>query len=116
LERNKNAKTLPTVGLQVKTYYFEYPPVEVLLEMLGGCLEAQLVGFKGKDQISEVLRRAGLEYLDDFGLLSPRSLYVYDSVPADATRLLFRAAEEMIRAFHSGMDKEIREIEEMTGV
>jgi hypothetical protein len=102
------------VGLQVKTYYFMYPPVEELLEMLGGSLETQLVGFRGRDQIVDILKRAGFEYLDDFSMHSPYSLHFHDGIPADAVRLLFSGAEEMLRAFHWGMDEVIRDIEEMT--
>lgn len=106
------AKPLPFNGLQVKTYYFDYPPVEALLDMLGSSLKAQLVGFKGGERIGEILRRAGLEYLDDFGTSSPRSLHVYEGIPLGAVCLLYSGAVEMIRGVHLELEEEIRDIEE----
>lgn len=108
---------LPVDALQVKTYYFIYPQVNHLVDLLGGGLEAQLVemSFKDGDSIEKVLRRAGLEYLDDFTLVSPRSLSVYDRIPAGAIRLLYLGAENFIRAIHLGLEQEIRQIEEALG-
>lgn len=114
--REKEAQSLPADGLRVKTYCFRYPSVEVLLDLLGGSLEAWLVGFEGSDQIGGLLRKAGLECADDFTMLCPRSLHIYEGIPVEAVRLLYSGADEMIRAIHLGRGEDIREIDELIGL
>lgn len=97
------------------TYCFDYPPIEALLGLLGSSLEDRLVGFEGRNRIGDVLRRAGLEYLDNFTRLSPRSLHAMEGIPIDAVRLLYSGADEMLRATHLGLEKEILSIEEIVG-
>lgn len=98
----------------MKIYHFVYPQVDHLVDSLGGELEVQLVGmsFKDGDSIGKVLRRAGLENLDDFAVVSPRSLSLYDGIPAGAIRLLYSGAEKLIRAMHLELEQDIRQIEE----
>lgn len=114
--REREAQSLSADSLQVKTYYFQYPSVEDLLDLLGGSLEAQLVGFEGGDQISNLLRRAGLERVDDFTLLSPRGLHIYEGIPVEAVRLLYSGADEMIRATHLGHEEDIKDVDKLTGL
>lgn len=115
LNRERQAESLPIDGLQVKTYYFGYPEVGDLLNLLGSSLERWLVGFSGSERIGEILKRAGLEYVDDFTLLSPRSLHVYEGIPVEAIHLLYCGANDMIKALHVTMEQEINEINEATG-
>lgn len=114
LNREREARSLPIDSLRVKTYFFQYPPIEDLLELLGGSLEVRLVGFEGADQIGTILRKGGLENIEDFTLLSPRSLHVYDGIPIEAIRLLYSGADEMMRAMHLGRAEEIEFINEIT--
>lgn len=112
--KERDLEHLSVDGLQVKIYHFVYPQVDHLVDSLGGELEVQLVGmsFKDGDSIGKVLRRAGLENLDDFAVVSPRSLSLYDGIPAGAIRLLYSGAEKLIRAMHLELEQDIRQIEE----
>lgn len=74
------------------------------------------MGFEGRHRIGDLLRRAGLESVECFTRLSPRSLHTAEGVPIDAIRLLYAGAEEMIRATHRGLENEVLDIEEMLGI
>jgi hypothetical protein len=72
----------------------------------------QLVGFEGSARIEEVLQRAGIVNVDDFTMISPRSMHIDDGIPVEAVRLLYLEADEMIRAMHLELESDIRDIEE----
>lgn len=72
----------------------------------------QLVGFEGSAWIEEVLQRAGIVNVDDFTMISPRSMHIDDGIPVEAVRLLYLEADEMIRAMHLELESDIRDIEE----
>lgn len=111
MNREREAECLPRDDLQVKTHCFGYPEVGDLIDLLGSSLETRLVGFEGINNIGEVLKQAKLEYVDDFTFLSPHSLHIDSGIPVGAIHLLYRGAEEMIRALHLTMEQEIGEIE-----
>lgn len=86
------------------------------MDLLGGSLEIRLVGYEGRNQIGDILRKAGLECVDNFTRLSPRSLHAIEGIPIEAVRLLYLGADEMIRATHLGLEEDISSIEEIVGV
>ncbi|KAF9457721.1 hypothetical protein BDZ94DRAFT_1240523 [Collybia nuda] len=113
LARETEPAQLSTHGLQIKTYFFEYPGVDQLVDFLGSELEGKLVGtpFEYNHLLGKVLAQAGLEYLDDFTLVLPWSLSHYAAIPVGVIDLLYSGAEKMIWEMHSQLEQEIRQIE-----
>lgn len=116
MNRAREAQSLPIDSLSVKTYFFRYPSVDDLLDLLGSSLEVRLIGFEGASRIGDILRKGGLENMDNFTQLSPRSLHVYEGIPIEAVRLLYAGADEMIRATHLGRVEDIEFINEITAL
>lgn len=60
----------------------------------------------------DLVRSSGIEYLDDFTLVSAWKLQLWTSIPMDKIRALYTCAEVMIKEFHDRKEKEIGEIQE----
>lgn len=63
-----------------------------------------------EDHEYKSLLSSGIEYLDDFTLMSAAKLHTWTCIPMEKLRRLYGCAEAMIREFHAGKEKEIKEI------
>jgi hypothetical protein len=57
--------------------------------------------------------QAGIEFLDDFMMVSAAKLHAWTGIPLDRIRLLYRKVEVLIAEFHTRNRREIDEIWEM---
>jgi hypothetical protein len=95
------------VSLELETFYFEYPSLTALANIM-----RETVGQALEYHEYDLLRSSGMEYIDDFTLVSARKLQHWTNIPADKIRALYRCAEMMIREFHGKKIEEIEEIRE----
>lgn len=101
-------------GLPIETYWFQYPSVDDLLKSLRNCSLVFEDGWAlGGIDLRSLLKRVGLENMDDFCSTSPRTLHLSGGVPAQAVAQLYTGAEEIIRMVHEQMAEEIQEIRDM---
>ena len=63
-----------------------------------------------EDHEYKLVLSSGIEYLDDFTLVSAAKLHTWTCIPTGKICRLYRCAEAMIREFHAGKEKEIKEI------
>lgn len=63
--------------------------------------------------MQDVLKRAGLERMDDFCLTSPLALHKSSGIPTRAVTSLYVGAEKLIRLVHQEMAVEIQEMRDM---
>jgi hypothetical protein len=69
-----------------------------------------------KDHEYKLVLSSGIEYLDDFTLVSAAKLHTWTYIPMEKIHRLYGCAEAMIREFHAGKEKEIMEIWEFRAV
>lgn len=60
-----------------------------------------------------VLKRMGMENMDDFCLTSPLALHMSSGIPTQAVISLYVGAEKLICMLHQEMAREIQEIRDM---
>jgi hypothetical protein len=60
----------------------------------------------------DLVRSNGVEYLDDFTLVSAWKLQLWTRIPMDKIQALYTCAEVMIKEFHGRKKREIEEIRE----
>lgn len=101
-------------GLLIETYWFQYPSVDDLLKSLRNCSLVFEDGWSlGGIDLRSLLKRVGLENMDDFCSTSPLTLHLSGGVPSRAVAQLYAGAEEIIRTVHEQMAEEIQEIRDM---
>lgn len=64
----------------------------------------------------ELVSSSGIEYIDDFTLVSKAKLHTWTRVPPEKIHTLYGSAEVMIRDFHAEKKGEIEEILEFRQV
>lgn len=107
------SSTLPDHTLLIPTFFFEYPSLEEILSHLDK--ESTLTfGTSWMDEVlQQALKSSGLEFLDNFTMISPRMVYLINRIPVEMIRELYARAEMMLLALHLEREAEIVEIEEM---
>lgn len=107
------SSTLPDHVLLVPTFFFEYPPLEDILSLLDK-ESALSFGTSWMDEVlQQALKSSGLEFLNNFTMISPRMVYLINRIPVEMIRELYTRAETMLLALHLERKAEIVEIEEM---
>lgn len=96
---------LGSYHFEPETYAFEYPKLETLLD----ALSPELLDAEER----EVLRTAGVEYADDFTLISPLNLCLSTEIGPERIRFLYTWIEQVIGQVHEENQEFIDEIEEL---
>jgi hypothetical protein len=96
-------------SLDLETFYFEYPSLRNLVELMSQTLSVE---HTLEDHEYKSVMSNGIEYLDDFTLVSAAKLHTWTCIPMGKIRTLYGCAETMIRDFHAGKEEEIKEIQE----
>jgi hypothetical protein len=91
-------------------FYFQYPCVNELAVLMSKRFP---VGQALENYEYDLVRSNGIEYLDDFTLVSTWKLQFWTSIPMEKIRALYTCAEVMIKEFHDRKEKEIKEIWEI---
>lgn len=101
--------------MEIDTYYFTYPAVDDLLQLLDTVL-----GDDGRhfidDRERQGLRIAGLTNVDDFVLISPVDLCLVSRIWPEKVNLLFAFAKDMIDDVHFEERRVIREVEDIRSI
>ncbi|KAF9455665.1 hypothetical protein BDZ94DRAFT_1242096 [Collybia nuda] len=106
--------TLPDDALSIPTFCFDYPPLDSLLSLLESEAEGPSSGSTwGDENLKQAFRIVGLEFLDDFAIVSPRALYSTKRIPIELVHELYALAKMMLHAMNLERAMEIEEIEEM---
>lgn len=106
---------LSNTTMEIDTYYFTYPAVDDLLQLLDTVL-----GDDGRhfidDRGRQGLRIAGLTNIDDFVLISPVDLCLVSRIWPEKVNLLFAFAKDMIDDVHFEERRVIREVEDIRSI
>jgi hypothetical protein len=95
---------------EVEIYHFEYPP---LVEVNGFVQKAYVEGSHLDDRECALVIQAGVEYLDDFTMVSATKLQAWTGISGGKIRLLYRKAKRLMEEFHWRNRREIAEIWEI---
>ena len=95
--------------LNLETFYFEYPSLRNLVDLMSQTLSVE---HTLEDHEYKLVMSNGIEYLDDFTLTSAAKLHTWTRIPMGKICTLYECAEAMVRDFHAGKEKEVREIRE----
>jgi hypothetical protein len=95
---------------KVETYHFKYPP---LAEVNGLVQKACVKGSHLDDREYALIIQAGVEYLDDFTMVSATELQAWTGISGGKIRLLYRKAKRLMEEFHWRNRREIEEIWEI---
>lgn len=105
---------LSNQSIPIETYFFQYHTVDDLLKLLADDSGVFASGWSLRGvNLQDVLKRVGMENMDDFCLTSPLALHTSSGIPAQAVTLLYIGAEKLIRLVHQQRSGEIREIQDM---
>jgi hypothetical protein len=98
---------LGSYHFELETYAFKYPKVETLLDNLSP--DSELLDAEEH----EVLHTAGVEYADDFTLISPLNLCLSTKIGPEQICFLYTWIEQVIAQVHKENQDFIDEIEEL---
>lgn len=93
-------------ALRIETHTFDYPNIQELLDFLN---QFSPINFR-EGGICEILRNDGLVDVEDFTLISPRSLYRSTKISPEKLLLLYAGAEHLIKLTHTNMQEDIDSI------
>lgn len=91
----------------IETYYFEYPSLAALAGHLDKSYSSSCVLSKHE---YDLVDGVGIEYLDDFTLMTATQLHSWTGIPLAKIRELYKAAKQMIHEFHAEKEEEIKDI------
>jgi hypothetical protein len=91
----------------IETYYFEYPSLASLSGRLDKTHSSGCVLNKHE---YDLVVSAGIEYLDDFTLMTASQLHSWTGIPIPKIQELYKAAKQMMHEFHAEKEEEIEDI------